>query len=92
MNKSLKRYWFILSKTDKFGLRNIGVSALSVSRAKLIILENLHLLTFFRIVSSDIDEAEVIENIDVRFLDPNHVIPNMGSVIFQGIWFPQLNI
>ncbi len=28
------------------------------------------------------------EEVDVSKLDKNHVIPNMGSVVVRGIWFP----
>ena len=28
------------------------------------------------------------EDIDVRALDPNHVLPNIGNVTSRGIWFP----
>lgn len=30
-----------------------------------------------------------IEDIDVSTLDPDHVLPNMGSPDIRGIWFPK---
>jgi hypothetical protein len=37
-------------------------------------------------------DIEIIENIDVQLLDKGHVIPNMGPVVFKGVWFPRLNM
>lgn len=31
----------------------------------------------------------VIEDVDVSTLDPRHVLPNMGSPLRRGIWFPR---
>jgi hypothetical protein len=28
------------------------------------------------------------ENVDIRTLDQYHVVPNMGVVIYRGVWFP----
>jgi hypothetical protein len=30
-----------------------------------------------------------VADVDVSTLDPKHVLPNMGSVLARGIWFPQ---
>lgn len=38
------------------------------------------------------DNIEIIEDIDIRQLDQGHVIPNMGVVTFEGVWFPNLNL
>lgn len=29
-----------------------------------------------------------IEDVDVSTLDEGHVLPNMGSVVKRGVWFP----
>jgi hypothetical protein len=34
--------------------------------------------------------AEVVEDVDVRDLDPGHVVPNMGDPSVRGVWFPRL--
>jgi hypothetical protein len=34
--------------------------------------------------------AEVIEDVDVSKLDPNHVLPNAGPPNVRGVWFPHL--
>ena len=33
--------------------------------------------------------ASVIEDFDVSTLDAGHVLPNMGVVVWRGVWFPQ---
>jgi hypothetical protein len=33
--------------------------------------------------------AEVISDIDVSTLDPNHVLPNIGVTSTRGVWFPR---
>jgi hypothetical protein len=38
------------------------------------------------------EDIEVIEDIDVQLLDKGHVVPNMGPVVFKGVWFPFLNM
>ncbi len=32
--------------------------------------------------------AEAIADVDVSTLDKNHVLPNMGSTVVRGVWFP----
>ena len=32
----------------------------------------------------------VIENIQFKDLDQNHVVPNMGPITERGIWYPNL--
>ena len=34
----------------------------------------------------------VRENVTVADLDQQHVVPNMGPIVFRGIWYPCLNI
>jgi hypothetical protein len=33
---------------------------------------------------------EVSQDIDVSTLDSGHVLPNIGSVVNRGVWFPRL--
>jgi hypothetical protein len=32
--------------------------------------------------------VEVVEDVDIRTLDTNHIIPNMESPAIRGVWFP----
>jgi len=39
-----------------------------------------------------LDVGACIEDIDLQLLDPKHVLPNVGPVVFHGIWYPPLNL
>lgn len=88
----LKRYWFVLEPEYKFGPLNIGVTAASVEEAKSLAIERLSKIGFSDVVQKLEKPVEVIENIDIRLLDQNHIIPNMGVVVFKGVWWPGLNM
>jgi hypothetical protein len=77
----LTRYWF---KTDR-GL-GFGVTALSVADAEALLND----ARFVR--GRDFEVLEIIEDVDVRTLDQNHVMPNMGPPNLRGVWFPLLNL
>ncbi len=36
--------------------------------------------------------VEVREGVAVADLDQRHVVPNMGPIVFRGIWYPCLNV
>jgi hypothetical protein len=38
---------------------------------------------------ADIGEPTVIEDIDVSTLDAGHILPNMESPHWRGVWFPK---
>ena len=87
----LKRFWFVRNTEDRFGVHNYGVTANTKDEATDILMK--YLTKFDREESKRIKkDTEVIENIDVRLLDQNHIIPNMGVVTFKGIWWPNLNL
>jgi hypothetical protein len=89
---TLKRYWFIVFPKDRFGPRNFGVTAYSKTNGKDLIVDSLNKLNLQQLIENLDDNTEVIENIDIRLLDPGHVIPNMGVVTFEGVWFPNLSL
>jgi hypothetical protein len=77
----LIRYWF---KTDiGFGY---GVTAFSQSDAESL------LASFVERIGKDRKVVEIVPNIDIRTLDQNHVIPNMGPSNIRGVWYPSLNL
>ena len=86
-----KRYWLITFPENRFGPKNLGLTALSAVQAKTLAKQELRRLGWQQISEEDVDKAEVIEDIDVRDLDQNHVIPNMGVASRQGMWFPNCN-
>ena len=88
----LKRYWFIVFPSDQFGPRNFGVTASSKNEGKKFIIDSLRKSGQQQLIENFDDNTEVIEDIDIRLLDQEHVIPNMGVVTFEGVWFPNLNL
>ncbi len=76
----LRRFWFESTHRHAVG---VGVTAYSLNDARALIAAELD-LTGFRLE----DLGTVTEDIDMRELDQNHVIPNMGPCNLRGIWFP----
>ena len=77
---SLRRYWFPIP-----GHLGIGVTATSRAEAnKLAVAAAEHFGWPLAVVG-------VIEDVDVRELDQNHVVPNMSPPNSWGIWFPRLS-
>ncbi len=87
----MNRYWLILFPDNRFGPKNIGVTANSLAEAKSLVEISLSKIGWSHISEKSILDAEVIENIDIRDFDQNHVIPNMGVCVRKGVWFPNLN-
>ena len=79
----LRRYWIHLRNADQFaGLRmGCGVTAFDLDDA--LILLQTHVVG-----DQSLDVETVIEDVDVRALDPSHVLPNMGVVTRRDIWIP----
>jgi hypothetical protein len=77
----LTRYWFTADRGFGF-----GVTAKSVADAELL------LASAGFVPGRDFETGGVLENVDVRTLDQNHVVPNMGSPNIRGVWFPRLNL
>ena len=74
----LRRYWFPIP-----GHLGIGVTADTRAEAIELATNAAARLTW------QVDPETVVEDIDVRDLDQNHVIPNMGVVTWRGVWFPR---
>jgi len=75
----LRRFWFPVQ-----GHLGIGVTAESREAAEQLATETATRLNW------PLDVASTIDDVDVRDLDEKHVIPNMGAVVWRGVWFPQL--
>ena len=76
----LRRFWFTVP-----GALGVGVTAYSRSEA-----EDLARKASMRIGQS-FEPSGVTEDVDIRDLDQNHVVPNMGPPNLRGVWFPRLN-
>lgn len=88
----LIRFWFITHPENKFGPKNIGVTAYSKDLAKSIIKKEAAKNPYIEMIAVNLESAKVVEGIDIRLLDRDHVVPNIGPVIFEGMWYPNLNL
>ncbi len=88
----LIRYWFIVFPQNKYGARNIGVTASTSTEAMQLILNTFNKIGWTNISEMEITNAEIVENINIELLDAKHVLPNLGIVNFKGVWFPCLNV
>ena len=79
----LHRYWF---DTKVKGISGFGVTAYSVEDATTIVDDVAQHLGL------SVEVIKIVEDVDVRDLDQNHVVPNMGPPNFRGVWFPNLNL
>ena len=77
----LRRFWFPLA--GHFG---VGVTASTLEEAQRLAEEakRRHWPGADGFGSPD-------EDVDIRRLDPNHVVPNIGVVTVRGVWYPRVN-
>jgi len=62
--------------------RGVGVTAHSLEAALRLVQERIFAMAELLMVE------QVIEDVDIRTLDPNHILPNMEPPNWAGIWFP----
>ena len=83
----LIRYWFEfgLSLEDRHPsgvLLGCGVTAYSYEDAIALLKDRVF-------TDQPVPKiTRIVENIDVSSLDENHVLPNIETPIYRGIWFP----
>ncbi len=88
----LIRYWFVTSPENRFGPGNFGVTAYSKEEGIEMIIKAMTSLGLQQLLTNLNEDTEVIANIDIRILDEGHIIPNMGVVTYEGVWYPNLNM
>jgi hypothetical protein len=78
---SLRRFWFRIIEGC-----GIGVTAYTEREARGLAEQaaEQHGLNF--------EVSEVVADVDIRNLDQEHVIPNMGPPNVRGVWFPRCNL
>lgn len=79
--ETLTRYWF--KTKNELGF---GITAFSEEDAKVLLTDAA------TTIGKDYEVLEIIPNVDIRALDQNHVIPNMGPPNLRGVWYPLLNL
>ena len=83
--KSLRPYWFNFEMLNKPSPLNLGCGvtaydyddAITLLGQRVFAGRELPRIVGFR------------EDVDISTLDQKHVLPNLGSVLVRGIWFPQ---
>ena len=86
LRKYLHRYWFRWH-ADEQQLPSgaaLGYGVTAVHRADAAALVRLQLFGGEPLPG----QPEVLEYVDVRELDANHVLPNMGDPSIRGVWYP----
>lgn len=79
MNAKLRRFWFKF-KADRSSPLGYGVTAWTEDDGAILRTE-----IFGGTLPPD---AEITADVDVRTLDQGHIIPNMESPTWRGIWYP----
>ena len=88
LRKHLTRYWieFEPSEGDQtwgiFSTWGCGVTAFTFEEALGMLQEKT------RSYGELPEIKQVTEDVDIRTLDQNHVVPNMGDVTIPGVWWP----
>ena len=82
-----RRFWFEfeidgVSKLPPGLIMGCGITAFSLNDAIAIMDEKI----FFEVKRPPF--KKIVEDVDIRNLDQNHVIPNMKPPIYRGVWFP----
>jgi len=89
MQLTLIRYWFIFEKNETNWVTGWGCGVTAYNYDDAIYLLNRYMFNKGNVMPIIKD---VIENIDVSTLDPNHILPNLALGLppnFRGIWYPQ---
>ena len=81
---SLHRFWFKFQDPPQCSPLGVGCGITAHSREEAI---EILAATVFADRAVPIIES-VVEDVDVRALDQEHVVPNMGQVARRGVWFP----
>ena len=80
------RYWFEFKESDSIYSLGVqlgcGVTAFNYEDAVKILEETIFIRQKLPAIKN------YIENIDIRNLDQGHVIPNMWTPNFRGVWYP----
>ena len=82
-NRLLKTYWF---ESPAFPVPGFGVTAFSREDAFQLLRDSGYP------VSLHDPAVRVTEGIRVADLDQHHIVPNIGPIVFRGVWFPRANL
>jgi hypothetical protein len=82
--KTLRRYWFDFEAIAEPSPLNLGCGVTAHDYDDAVALLTSHVLSGQPLLRI----RRVLSDIDISTLDEKHVLPNIGSVLVRGIWFP----
>ena len=80
LKQLLTKYWLTFVSPPHFA-SGIGVTAYGLEDAETLVSKH-----FFANGPVPAFENKIIKGL--QELEPNHVLPNIGLIMFRGIWFP----
>ena len=84
----LHRYWFVFAPTSPPSFFVVGCGITGYNEADARNLLEKYVFSLWGVA----EIQNVIKDVDIRTLDQNHVIPNMGPPSNRGVWYPRMNI
>ncbi len=82
----LRRYWITFSPAGIASPLNLGCGITAKSRREA---EDMAASMVFPIFGER-EIVNMLEDIDVSSLDPDHILPNIGDPASIGVWFPPI--
>jgi hypothetical protein len=83
----MKVYWIVLRDENRAG-PGFGITARDWNDAISLLAEATKVVFAAPADEEAIESWREVRSVDE--LDQNHVVPNMGSVLGRGVWFPNI--
>ncbi|MBX9402274.1 hypothetical protein K4L06_13245 [Lysobacter sp. BMK333-48F3] len=80
----MKRFWFTFAGPPEFSPLALGCGVTGHDRLDALQILRERVLAGRQDLAIDV----VVEDVDIRTLDADHVVPNMGAASNRGVWFP----
>jgi hypothetical protein len=77
----MKPFWIELARLNRPSPLNRGVGITAISEEDAVSL-------FGELIGTGYTIKSIKEISDVRDLDQNFVVPNMGNLFVRGVWYP----
>jgi hypothetical protein len=82
---NLRRYWFKFVPRRQPTPLNLGLGITAFDREDAVSIAQMKVFPHARMP----EIVTIDEDVDISTLDPKHVLPNIGSVVARGVWFPR---
>lgn len=81
-----RRYWLQVLNAPAYSFLRMGCGVTAIDQNDALALARRALAS----ILPDPVFGTLSEDIDVRTLDPHHILPNMGDCSTRGVWFPRV--